>query len=193
MTADNTWTNTLGTWGITSNKGYFVTASGAGTVRGKARLEADLATDDHSNTVTINNGGGAFVNRGLGPTVRGNASDLASYGVTLDNSQTLNLWKFNAAGAETLITSTGFSHTISTNQTIKLEVIGTTINVYMNGSGTPTISTTDSSVTTGTRVGVIAHTNTGTTRVVDSLTATDEAAAPTGNRRRRMLLLGVGS
>lgn len=105
--------------------------------------------------------------------------DFSNYYLWRTQGGNPQLYK-NVAGSFTLL-GTG-SATAASGDTLKLECVGSAIKGYVNG--TLDVSVTDSSLTTGTKVGIRIF------GYIDDFAATDLSGGGGGNRRRRLLLAG---
>lgn len=162
MGNDLSWTQVAGSWGTSSNKGYKVATNG---VTQAARADSDLSSADHYVQCVIANGTNAT---GHGPACRFSSS-ANTYYTTLNFTNLQYLIKI-VSGSQTNLTST--SHTYANGETLKVEINGSSLNGYANGTQYP--STTDTSITGNTRGGVVSYGINGT---VDDFQAADLAAS----------------
>lgn len=133
-----TWTVQNGTWGISSNQAYDVSGSGAQVVR-------DLGSANHyvEAKVPVTNS----------VVIVCRCTDVNNwYGANFISGGALQIWK-RVAGSSSKITG-GDAGTWTAGDTIRIQAVGNQISVYRNG--TLAGSVTDSSLTTGTTVGMRA-------------------------------------
>ena len=156
------WTQVSGTWGTFSNTAYKVSTA---SVIESARADSDLSSSDHYAQVVVANGNGSVFH---GPACR-HSSSASTYYVTANFSNAQYLTKL-IAGTQTNLTST--AHNYANGETLKIEANGSSIKGYANGTQYP--STTDTSITSGTRCGIVSSLTNGT---FDDFEAADLAAA----------------
>jgi hypothetical protein len=154
------WVEVSGDWSIISNR--LSSGNAGGTVI--LRAAGTLATSDHSVQVTI--AATAAVSHGV--WARGNTNITSGYLLRNDGSS----WNiFSVVGGS--FTSIGsYAAAAVASDVVKLQVVGTSIKGYING--TLRISVTDTAVTTGTSVGIRAE-STSSLRF-DDFTAADVTA-----------------
>lgn len=169
MSADLTWANVIGVFGITSNRGYCVSTGGVGDLRGFARAESDLSTSDHYAQCDITGLSGAFDNRRHGPTVRNNAADEECYAVDLGGAGAITLRHNSGTGTETTLDSD--TVTLSLPDTVRIDVSGSSLEVFFNGVST--LTATDTAISGNTRCGMCAGLTVGTGRNFDTWSAGD--------------------
>jgi hypothetical protein len=191
---DLPWTATAGggtvsNWTVASNAiggtaGSFASAH-------EARLEADLATADHSvqSVVTVD---GTETSMYVGFFIRYSASAETGYmarwicTTSCASSASVEFWWFNA-GTPTQIGSS-VTALFSSGATLKFQVVGSTLTAYVNGTLVRTA--TDTNIASGTRVGLYAIPSSAANPHYGALTASDvvAAAASTSN----LPLMGIG-
>lgn len=148
----------------TVNSGTFAVSSGL--FQGSSATTDELAfwkacatswANNQFAQVTI----GTRLSQGAGPAVRVQNSGTNGYIVHCD-SGAMKLFK-EVAGTATQL---GSSSTCANGDVVKVTAVGTTIEVYKNGSGTPSITSTDSAFSSGnpgiTAYGSGANTTAGT-------------------------------
>ena len=94
--------------------------------------------------------------RTIGPCVRMDPAASTEYHTRITDgsgSFTLDLYKF-VSGAATLLGNASITCTAGNTYNVKIEAIGTTINAYFNGAGSPTVTATDSSITAAGYAGI---------------------------------------
>ena len=164
-----TWTEVDGDWDTVSNQAELQTASG--DVR-TARAESDLSTTDHyAQSRAKANPSDLLTEHGA--AARFSSSSEICY-VAFAYGQDDNIYTFKLNGAsQTLIAQTLI--TPVTNDIYKVQANGSIITAYQNG--TQRLSSTDTTITTGTRCGIMGF-NGGTTKpLIDDFEAADLAAA----------------
>lgn len=141
---DQSWTEVSGDWDVIDNG---VSEVGGGGDGASARVEADLAGDDHYAQIEIV----AFAgNRRFGPAARFNAAENTLYVAAGNaNNNTTRLYKY-VGGTATNMAS--LSSTFSIPDTLRIEVNGSTIEAFLNGASIG--STTDTAITGNTRCGL---------------------------------------
>ena len=154
-----TWTPTVGTWGISSNQAYLPT-SGAAT----NFAVLDLGSGSQVVQFTL---AGTPVD-GMGITFR--FQDSSNYWQVFRSSSfgTWNIYK-TISGTPTFVSNTGTTDT-NAGAIVRVETNGTTINVYVDGNLGANI--TDSALQTATKVGILgASTVAGTSARWDNFSA----------------------
>lgn len=162
-TADSTtlgptqsWTEFSGSgtgdmWEVAGNQ---VVCKGGASNTPTARAEADVSGTDHYAQVSVTTL--AAANSQLGPAARFSASEVTCYIARLvpaaGSGHEFGLIKL-IAGTQTDLVDTGQS--ISLPHTVKVECNGSTIKGYIGG--VEKLSTTDTSITTGTRGGLFGY------------------------------------
>ena len=150
------------------------------------------ASPDYSVSATLfakeANGG----NMGIGVTGRNSTTATTHYlawyyGAATDRWE---LYKV-VAGAATLLGSSAQALTDETGYQVELRMVGTTIGLYANGSSTPTISVTDSSITAAGKAGLRANQEAGSVGNTVGLHI-DDFSADDAVTNRYLLLMGVG-
>lgn len=166
-----TWTDVQNQWDIVSN------TAKPDTNPSTVRAEADLSDDDHYAQADA-----THVSSRIGLAVRFSTSAHTNYASdSRDASGTTHrLFRFDA-GTGTLLTSSSGGN--KTTETLKLEIIGTTLTLYSDGSSV--LSTTDSTHSGFTRCGLNAVTNTS---YLDNYTCEDFAVAATNPPRQRRVI-----
>jgi hypothetical protein len=159
------WVQVSGTWSISSNR--LSSGNAGGTII--LRAAGAMATSDHSVQVTI--AATAAVSHGV--WARGNSNISSGYLFRNDGSS----WNvFSVVGGS--FTSIGsYAAAAVAGDVAKLEVVGSTIKGYVNG--TLRVTVTDTAVTTGTSVGIRAE-STNSLRF-DDFTAADVTSGVTGD------------
>lgn len=142
-----TWIADAGTWGITGNKAYPVTGADSD------RCSIDAGSTDLTVAATI---GPTNVNRFYGVTGRG--ADANNFYMAMFSSATSYFFK-NVAGTYTQLAVQSTSFSGDDQVTFNLNGTAAVIKV----AGVANISTTDSSITTGTRAGMRHGWNAGGT------------------------------
>lgn len=137
------WTAVVGTWGITSNKGYCATAGNSEKV---ATVEAALA--DCSIQVTMRASGDPVASGG-GITFR--RSDATNYLIAVIESNALRVYK-RVAGAFTSLGFYSFTPLTTTDYVVKVTLVGSTIKAFLDG--TERVSVSDSHNSTATLHGL---------------------------------------
>ncbi len=144
------WTITVGGWQIVT--GNFAGATGA--LFSMARWTGDSFTDDQYAQVVLRE---ASTNA-AGPVVRadanGNGYTAQCFGDAPNNCATQIISSNGTANAT--ISGCASSFSASASDTLKISITGSAITVYLNGSGTPIDSCTDSTYTTG-RPGIFGY------------------------------------
>lgn len=95
----------------------------------------------------------------IGVLGRQSTSVNTSYRATVDptssgSTGTMQLFKFVAGVATQLGSSTSVTYVTSETREIKLEMVGSAIKVFWDGSGSPTISVTDTAISAAGKAGV---------------------------------------
>ena len=146
FSCDLTWTEVVADWDIVSNQGTkTVNATGA------ARAESDLSSSDMYAQVECSS---IADFNWCGVAARYSSSADTTYYYRWDNDSVSNNLYKRVAGTDTVLTTgtndycAGACGTI----TIKLEVNGSALSTWYNGAAR--ISTTDTSITSGTRCGL---------------------------------------
>lgn len=146
------WTAVAGTWTIASN--VATRNAVVGSTPGSARYNTDLATSDNSAQVSVVALNASSDVMSVGAACRFSSSAQTYYFVSLqvevNGTATINLGKMEA-GTLTILASTA-TLTTSFPETIKVQAVGSTIKAFRGGS--EVLSVTDTSITTGTRVGL---------------------------------------
>lgn len=144
------WTTNIGTWGILSNQ-----ASNKATTAtvSRARAEVDLGSSNNWAQATYAHGA-TLVSNQFGVCVRYDPASDGCYQFSMREDGTLTRIFKVVAGTQTALT-TATTAGLAVGDVIRLEVIGTTINAYQNGSVIATV--TDSSITTGVRAGIYGN------------------------------------
>jgi|GEM_PF-4909597 len=117
------------------------------------------------------------------PLIVGRASTSATtaYGVRVNSGTTWNLYRWLAGAISTIGTYSGDSCT--TTRTVKLQMRGTAIKVYIGG--VERISVTNSDVTAAGKAGVgTYYSYVGTSYWLDNFSATDAPPASTARKQR---------
>lgn len=147
-----TWANVLGTLGILSNHLY-----SAADGPNYARAESDVATADHevqATTVAIDATGSFTDYYGGGPCCRFSSSAQTCY---LYRVEGRDVWIHKifkcVAGTETALTSSLSSTNAAFGHTLKVKASGSTITATLDGTDIGNV--TDTSITTGTRGGMM--------------------------------------
>ena len=139
--ADLTWTEITGTWSRTSDTAR---KTATNSVTEQARAESDVSSSDNYCQVKSL----LASNRFGGPLCRMSASAITAYGSYNDDAQQV-LSKF-VDGAQTDLAAGTMAY--AANQVSKVEANSSTIKGYTDG--VEKISTTDTSISSGTRGGL---------------------------------------
>lgn len=178
-----TWTEVSGNhWSNTSNQAI-ITGGGAGIK--SARADHDLSGTDHysqADYITADSANGLVF---LGPAARFDSAANTFYAARIF-AQTANYEIAKCVAGVVSDLGGDTVETVSTPDTLKTECDGSTISGYFNGVVGPSV--TDTAITTGTRCGLCGNSTGGPITTLDNFEAADLAVAPTGNRRRRVLL-----
>ena len=157
-----TWTESADVFSILSNA---VRVTGT-TAYAWARADADLASTDHYAQVTIVNQTSVDFNEG-GPIIRKDSTSTATFYTAMFGHSTSfgidrhELEKF-VSGTNTLLGSVDTTNTFSAGEVLKVQANGSTISAFKNGGALTMSPQTDTSITTGTRAGIIANVDTTT-------------------------------
>lgn len=152
-TTGQSWVALAGTWGIETNKGYRVSTVDSD--------QAAILTGQTDATITATITWSSFTAGEVSVLARG--ADASNHYLALLSTSTVDLYK-RVAGTYTLLGTSG-AVTWATGDTIGLRVSGTSIKGYRNGA--EVVSTTDSSLTSGTYAGFRAGGTTNTMRYDD--------------------------
>lgn len=133
------WAMNTGTAGIYSSA---VISTTAGTLF-LARVTGETFSDDQYAQCVLRN---PVNNYAMAVAVRVHPSAITNYHVYFDSNE-LVLRK-TVTGTNTTLATAGAT-TMNDGDVIRLEVVGSDLDVYLNGSGTPTLSATDTAITTG--------------------------------------------
>lgn len=176
-------------WSVTGNQ-----ASPNGSARGinqQSRAEHDTTSSDQYAQVVITGAAGAASE--LGVCVRYASAANTFYMAMFRNAATpwVQIWKsvggtFTALGAQITVS-------VALPDTLRIEVEGSTIRAYWNGTLTESI--TDTSITSGTRAGLHGHENAGQGLgvVVDGFEFGDlSAASPSGGSTSTVTITASG-
>ncbi len=146
------WTTQNGTWSVVQDGGSYVYYQSS-TDEGRASAGSQTWTDySVTANVKVDNWNGSNRTYVAGRYKDGNNF----YAASLYNSSggTLEIRKKVSGSTTTLATKTNFGLASGTWYTVKLEIIGTSIKMYING--TLQLSATDSSLTSG-GIGLVAY------------------------------------
>lgn len=150
-----TWTAVSGTWTVASNAATIGAA--VGTVYRSARAETDLPSVDHYAQVDITglNVSSEAMRAGVAVRYASSAETYygAMYGWPATAGTALIIYKCVAGVVTSLATAA--PPTDVQPITLKLAVAGSTLTLSING--TAALTTTDSSITTGTRTGLTGN------------------------------------
>jgi hypothetical protein len=171
-----------GTWGITGNAAYIVTA---GSVRSVATLDATAADHYFSATVSGGSPGGVFSSQGI--VVRYVDSDNYVFAAVVPSFGTWALIK-RVAGVDTLIGNTGVS--VTSNVSASLTAVGSAFTLRVN-SVERTFMIFDSALQNGTRAG-LAATTTATSTSVGTAYTYDNVLLQTVRRRSSLFVSNAG-
>lgn len=163
------WTTQNGTWSVVKDGGSYVYYQSS-TDEGRASTGSQSWTDYSVSTdVKVDNWNGSNRTYVAGRYKDGNNF----YAASLYNSSggTLEIRKKVSGSTTTLATKTNFGLAAGTWYTVKLEIIGTSIKMYING--TLQLTATDSSLTSG-GIGLVAY---KTVAKFDNVSVTDSATA----------------
>lgn len=156
------WANAQGSFSIVSN----AAVPGTGG-QNNCRAESDLSSSDHYSEAVVTYAG---VADDVGVAARFATAANTAY-LYLNDGGNDRIYKV-IAGAYTSLTA--LATAAPTAVTFRLECSGTAIAGKRNG--TTRVSTTDSSITTGTRCGIRAYNDGGSASTIDSFVAADLAA-----------------
>ncbi|WP_179136283.1 family 16 glycoside hydrolase [Paenibacillus sp. 32352] len=165
----NNWTATTGTWSVVQDNGNYVYYQ-SGTDEGRTSAGSSAWTDySVEANVKIDNFNGSNRTYVAGRYKDGNNF----YAASLYNSSggTLEIRKKVNGSTTTLATKTNYGLTAGTWYTVKLEFIGSSIKMYVNG--TLQLSATDTSLTSG-AVGLVAF---KTVAKFDNITVSDSSSS----------------
>ena len=162
------WTEDSGDWAIASNNIRCNTSSGA--YRKLRWAGAAMDSNDYYVEMPARSGSDAI---GIGPAARLAASSTVSYYTYLIFGGDSSYLIYVNGGAETIL-DTGSAISSSTNYTLRIEVDGSTIRCYLNG--TLDCEATHSVLTSG-PPGIAAYGGGNTNTYVTTWTASDLAAA----------------
>ena len=172
------WTEDSGDWAIVSNN---VRQNTTGNSYRKLRWSgAAMDSADYSVEVVARSGG---LSNGIGPAARCAASSTVTYYAYIIFGGDAAYLVEITGGSESVL-ATGSSVSANTNYTLRLEVEGSTIRCYLNGS--LDIETTDASLTSG-PPGFAAYGGNNANTYATTWTATDLASGtiyystPTGS------------
>ena len=172
------WTEDSGDWAIVSNN---VRQNTTGNSYRKLRWSgAAMDSADYSVEVVARSGG---LSNGIGPAARCAASSTVTYYAYIIFGGDAAYLVEITGGSESVL-ATGSSVSANTNYTLRLEVEGSTIRCYLNGS--LDIETTDASLTSG-PPGIAAYGGNNANTYATTWTATDLASGtiyystPTGS------------
>lgn len=146
---NNSWTEEVCDWEADGDDAFINATGGDG--RCQAYHDTAQSTDDHYCQVQIINSNN-FSGKSYGCIARyGGTQDW--YGGGAYNSANFRVIK-RTGSSYTEIVSSG---TFDDDDVVKFEVDGSNLDLFVNGSGTPEISTTDSDVTGGTSTGLYSN------------------------------------
>ncbi|WP_081824425.1 pectate lyase family protein [Paenibacillus sp. UNC451MF] len=165
----NGWTSTTGTWSVVQDNGNYVYYQSS-TDEGRTSAGSSTWTDySVEANVKIDNFNGSNRTYVAGRYKDGNNF----YAASLYNSSggTLEIRKKVSGSTTTLATKTNFGLATGTWYTVKLEMVGSSIKMYVNG--TLHLTATDTSLTSG-AVGLVAF---KTTAKFDNITVSDSTSS----------------
>lgn len=127
------------------------------------RAESDLPSSNHFSQLTL------FLSTtttlSAGPRARCNATDSTCYGTTVaQNSANYRLSRYDAAGGVTILATKTTAVSPTSGKVLRIEVNGSTLTSLLGG-GTDSLTTTDTTITTGVRAGIVMSGSTGGVRV----------------------------
>jgi len=171
-----TWTEVDGDWDTISNQAELQTVGG--DVR-TARAESDLSTTDHYAQIRAK-ADPASTGTEHGAAVRfSSSSEICYVGFSYGSDDNIYTFKLNGA-SQTLIAQTLI--TPVTDDIYKVQANGSIITAYQNG--TQRLCSTDTTITTGTRCGIMGFNTSVTKPLIDDFEAADLAAAAAAPRLR---------
>ena len=172
---DLSWTEINGDWEIVSNQ---VRADGI-TAISLARADSDLSSADHYGQLIVVALGVSSIRLGASARVQtADGTTVTAYYADLRNNDELELEKV-IGGTDTGLAST--AQTVSLPDTVKVEINGSTLKSYFNGSEVDSV--TDTGITGNLRAGLMTRTFLTAVADGDSFEAADLAvAAPIPDR-----------
>jgi hypothetical protein len=156
------WIVAIGTWGISSNKGYCASAVNTGAVTGN-RIYADCGVVDYTYEVDCYVGSAGTTLDVLFRYVDANNYWAAEIDVV---AMRIKLYK-RIAGSTTIISSPGIAFTFVPTTTYRIKIItsGNSISVYVDN--VLKTSTSDAALGTSTKVGLSVYSGTGLSNNAD--------------------------
>lgn len=152
------------------------------------------ASADYSVSATLfakeTSGGATYIGVTGRQSTSANTHYLAWYGGTPNNAW--QLYKVVAGAVTQLGSNSAQTLTDETGYAVKLEMIGTAIKLYKEGSSTPTISVTDSAITAAGKAGIRGAQAGGSFGNTVGLHI-DDFSADDAVKNGYLLLMGVGS
>lgn len=164
------WGNATGTWSILSNQVRKTASFGFSET---IVHQTALSGDDHWSQVKLVSGSSTTLQ---GAIVRKVNSTTQTYYLTGNYNNQIYLARF-VSGTQTNITNTPLAY--SAGDTYRCEIDGSTLSMYLNGSGVPTLSTTDPNITGNLYVGMYQFLS-NAAATIDDFAAEDLGPAPGG-------------
>jgi len=184
---DLTWTEVAGDWDIVSNRAEMM--SNFGSTSRCARAESDLSSSDHYGQCSV-----VYTSSGYftGPAARFSSSAQTFYSGQAHGHSFAATHEVVKVVAATRTSLGSASDPITTPVTIKCECNGSTIREL--SAGVQKVSLTDSTISSGTRCGIVAYDPSGSTNPqLDSFEAADLGGGGGPSLGQGSLsLLGVG-
>lgn len=185
LTCVQTWTEFNGTaWAIASNVAAF-----SGSTTNEARIDSDLATDDHEvqATITAANAGSETRCGVIGRKDSSSTRTYYSFQAIFDATPSSSTWRLMKRVSGTATTLATDATDPAVNDAVKLRSDGSDHSGYVNGSQL-IAPVTDASITANTRVGIVGiGANASDSCSLDNVIAYDYPLPASGALRRRAL------
>lgn len=172
---DLTWTEVDGDWDVVSNAARLESSSpGSGGTFRSAFADTDLSGSDHYSQVNVTSIGSGNDDTLAGPGCRGTflASETYYDCVVYQNNDTVYLDK-TVTNVLTVLTNTAI--TLAIPEVYKIEANGSTIKAYQ--AGVERLSTTDTSISSNTKCGIVGYFGVTQKPTVDAFQASDLTVA----------------